>query len=283
MTSKSDIECELEKNATDLAMTKARLEAIAQERGAARDRIELATAALRAQIEAIQGPITAEIALLDQEQKTLEQRKCTADWRTVTLKAQVEAYDLTGVKTGEDAKAILVAAGVWYAPRMVFSVVKHLANDIVIVRCQEGTNASDALAVSYFAFMGRKVVGFQFTQKSRHPGDEASYWAWVSVPQLRQQNQVLADIQSRGWTDIKKVAHNYQALQYKQWKAVLEADREPQLYTTLDLSDPITREVLREDYSISSPRGNDQMTTWRDHLASSPDQRVVLVIPPEVD
>lgn len=278
MTSKSDIECELENVRIQRSLDQERLAVIAQQRGATWEKRDQITAELKARIAALEAPLTAEIAVLDEEQKTLENRRYTLDWSEKRLGAQVGMVGLTDIRDPEDARVVLMASGVSIPSRNGLEVVKRLKNGIVIVRCHDGAIPSEALAAAYFAFVGLEVVGFQFTSKSQHPGDEATYWAWANQPRLRSRNQLLADRQMTSWNG--DIIHGIAPLQYKQWARYLEGLTAP--FVALDLTDEITQEILREDYAISVSRGREtsRTTTWNDDLAQHPRKMTVLTIAP---
>lgn len=291
---KTELTNELEKKKNEYAALKARLAVIPMIRETRHKEMEAKTVEVAKLLKDLKAPYEAHIASLNEEEKTVGSSAWTTERKVMSLTASIAVVGMTEPKTGEDVRNILASHGILFGPARHFEVIKtKLTNGVILARTFDASMASDASAVMHFAFHGTDVVAYHFVKKSRHPGDEATYYGWVGVRLLRLHNAAIVNRQSKGGVNLKtskwdheKVNDCSSPIQFKEWKGVVgNTDK----FVAVDLDDDIDQEVIHEDYTMSIGNSwedrketNSKSYRWSNEDSKSEVMRTVLTVPPAV-
>jgi len=207
---------------------------------------EHAVAHLETQIGKIEQPFDKKISELDNKISALESKINDAEFKTKHAEETIHgkhALKEGRIETGTALKGILLSNNIHVHEMQM--IKEPLKNGVVIVRNFEGFEAHDSSWVSYFAIYKDKIVGFHFTEKSEHAGDEATYWSWIGGRTLRDDNRVRVR-KPHPWIP-NKTEMRYPT--FKEWRSLLEKKR-PDSLAAIDLKDKKNRGILGSDWRI---------------------------------
>jgi hypothetical protein len=241
----------------DIQAQKKKIQELAKQReglygdiAATHDNMEQATKELKAEIQRIEKPFRDSIKRLEEQQKKAEGDGYEAQREIRLIEADIRlipARDSEGYPTAESFKAFLIKNGVHgfisgFPRSSITMIQKRLPNGVALFRHGDGSDNPSFSA--YYAVKGKDIVGFHFTEKARHPGDEATPNGWVGQKLMRAKN-VLKVLRTN---EYAKSTYECVAA-FKEWKEAMS--NQMLTFVALDMSDEVNRELLSEDYRIS--------------------------------
>jgi len=179
---------------------------------------ELAVKELEDRVKAIEKPYDEKINELRKRDAVLREKVSKLERREMFKPLEVAgrfALKNGKIETGDEFN------GVFYIKHdfklhTVERIQKPLPNGAILFRTHDSSNASEANTVAYIAMKAMRVIGFHFTRKSEHPGDDAQYYAWIGTTLLRRSNIYTMD---------RKYAQGSQTYKsdprFKEWKELV--------------------------------------------------------------
>lgn len=165
------------------------------------------------------------------------------------------AENLPEFPDGDSLKGFLLNHDIH--PNTIEIVKRKLANGITLFRTydslhgnEKGTS-STADAVGYFAVKGKEIVGFIFTEKSKHPGDVSTVYCWINSRFLRKYNQLSENDYS-----------NPPTVGFKKWKQRVS---EIKIFIPIDLDDEKNQKILSSSWNIEYDAMEPDIVEYKDY------------------
>jgi hypothetical protein len=198
-------------------------------------------------IQEIHKQYDPKIASLDGQEKACNLYELKHSYERSIARARAElAIQANGRFTVESFKNLLESIGI-----RVYRLeeMPALPNGVQLFRHYEtwstGTalKVSDADGVAYFAVKGKDIIGFQVSKKSKHPGDQAEYDAWLNKIDLTPNEQMVYIQEFKyGWDKLTDPYREVlQVARFKVWKDAVAKLTE---FIPIDLNNPKNVKVM---------------------------------------
>jgi len=235
------IQEEKQKQATFILKAKKEKEKLEKERSELYDEREKSTQDLEKEIKKICKPFDEKIAEKEKEMakkdKEIWNHECEEKHAEASIRYNM--FKDTDVDFDANAfKGFLLHNGIF--SRSIVKVNTPLKNGIILYRHFDGYSASDCSGVSYFAVKDKKIIGFHFTRKSEHRGDESEAWGWINEKLLRGDNQAFLKTKNKYGNDI-------QSKRFGDWKFILGNTVN---FKEIDLTDEKNKRIFGTTYDI---------------------------------
>jgi len=199
--------------------------------------MEKATEELKRRIKEIEKPYIRKIDSIEKQVDKINNKIYDLKHLLNTARDRVVARFDRGEEflTAEAFKEFMRKHGIYL--QNVVKINKKLPNGITLFRQYDDPE----VAVSYYAVKGRKIVGYHFTRKAQHRGDEATPYAWINKRLLRENNQEMKEY-TTGYYYKHKLP-----LKFRDWKEKVGKIKK---FIAIDLKDKINKKVLAEDWYV---------------------------------